>query len=430
MYSNSFLNYVSLCLYFALCCSLSNSTAINDNRRISLHFVQSDFRQRETRCHGCSIFTSPFFLRGGGSLSSSADPLKIPILATTNDTIKYAEKLNQIGGFGSVSLTSFFRRFLSIGLGVAAGVAAFKFSLYFPYLLTPEAAEAIYIPASYSYNAEKKSLFCNSAWTYATDYALVPVMFYLVNKIITSNADNNNSSTQSREESTITPRTTIIRLKYRACTLLLLCAISFTGGGVAHQFFTTIESRNMKVFRFLWTIVIGAVCAAGGVLGAFASELARLGIFSYGDEANNNSKKALLGHLVPSDLFWVGYSGLLVTTCAFGRMSYQRPAADTFVAAVSQAPPHFFLMAIVGIVGTSNSWRNTAACNAALTIKDVLACNLRLAMNSCLLPTYALVLYRTNIPARYLNASLHAWLCACYSLQCSSFRKIIKAFEK
>jgi len=86
-------------------------------------------------------------------------------------------------------------------------------------------------------------------------------------------------------------------------------------------------------------------------------------------------------------------------------------------------------MAIVALIGTANSWRNDAASTVALTMKDILKCNLGFVMNSCLLPTYALSLYRTNIPVAYLNASFHTWLCGCYSLQGLSLNQIVQAFS-
>lgn len=402
---------LSLHLMSTATCTKSHDSAFRRIRTTS-RSTHSDCRR-----HGSLSSSSSVFVRGGSA-------------ATTTDV--------------SSSRMSLFRNIRSTGYGAVAAIGAYQFGVFFAFLVTPDAAKATYVPALFSYNP-LESFFCNSIWTYATDYMLVVVMLYLARKIhsFASAAKAPSSVSTSRDDIVSTTRT-VQRLKHRASALMLVYAIQFTGGGLAHQFFKTLESRNTRGFRFLWTVVVGAVCASGAIIGAFASELARLGLCHRqrhltsrgGRETTplsvNERLSNIVASVVPSDWFWIGYGSLLLAICAGGLLSYQRPAADTFIAGSTQAPPTFFLMAIVGLIGRSYSWKATAATPRAiangLSMKDVVLCNLGFVMNSVLLPCYALALYHKVIAVPTLNVACHSWLCGCYSLQGLSLEKIVQIF--
>jgi len=315
--------------------------------------------------------TSSLSVRGGVST--------IDVVQDKDSIRKTSEK-----AFCVSNISSIWHSIAGIGAGIGAGIAAYIFSLYFPFMLTPRAAKAIYVPAHYSYDPSQ-SYFCNSPWTYATDYAVMAVTVYL--------AKLNLEKTSSSILAT--------RLKRRAAAVMAVYALQFAAGGLAHQFFTTLESRSTLVFRVLWSVVVMSVCASGGFIGACGSEIAKsVGVFN------------------PSDAFWFGYGGIITSIGASGLMSHQRPAVDTFIAGITQSPPTFWL---VGIVFTMLAKK--------LSLANRMRCSLGFGMNALLLPGYALVLYYTDTPIPVVNVVLHSWLMVCYSLQGLSLYKLVQVVE-
>lgn len=69
--------------------------------------------------------------------------------------------------------------------GILMAFATVLFSLWFPFVLTPQAASKTYLPAFYHYDPST-SHFDNSAWTYGTDYFLAVVMSVLAYSLILS----------------------------------------------------------------------------------------------------------------------------------------------------------------------------------------------------------------------------------------------------
>eukprot|EP00542_Grammatophora_oceanica_P009575 CAMPEP_0194033638 /NCGR_PEP_ID=MMETSP0009_2-20130614/6247_1 /TAXON_ID=210454 /ORGANISM="Grammatophora oceanica, Strain CCMP 410" /LENGTH=450 /DNA_ID=CAMNT_0038674353 /DNA_START=33 /DNA_END=1385 /DNA_ORIENTATION=- len=317
---------------------------------------------------------------------------------------------------------------LSFGFGGVAAIASYQFALKFPFLLTPAAAKATYIPASFSYTLPE-SIFCDSAWTYLTDYGLGAVMIVLANKIrkSTSMPSSSSSSMPGQQNSNAS-----MRLKHLGSALMVMYAIQFTVAGVLHQFMGSFESRNTLLFRTLWTVVVTMVSASGGVIGAFASELAR----ESGVLSKTRGGASIMQ--IPNGSFWMGYIAIITGITVSGLISFQRPAADTFVAGTSQAGSTFFLIGIVALMATTMGRRRTTTDdvdvassdreNQQLTMLDHALCILGFLMNSLLLPGYALALYHTKISVAQLNTTMHSWLCLCYTLQGLSLSKIVKVF--
>lgn len=312
------------------------------------------------------------------------------------------------------------RALLSLGLGGLVGIASWQFSLAFPFWITPEAAKATYIPARFSYNA-LESHFCESPWTIYTDYALGVVMVCLSTKIFNSGA---HATAYDKNISSIGRNTSVRRLRNLCVALMSLYAVQFSVAGVLHQFLGSIESRNTLFFRFFWTIVVTMVSASGGIIGAIGSELAGAG-------------PGLPSKFIPNDLFWIGYTILVVGVTFAGLISYQRPAADTFIAGTSQAMPTFFLIGQVVLMGDmgkklkiaaapKSSSSTAAAQDEILNISGQVWCILGFLMNSLLLPGYALTLYHTDISIPVINTAMHSWLCLCYTLQGLSLSNIVR----
>mmetsp|Transcript_8949 Transcript_8949/g.13007 ORF Transcript_8949/g.13007 Transcript_8949/m.13007 type:complete len:331 (+) Transcript_8949:90-1082(+) len=257
-------------------------------------------------------------------------------------------------------------------LGCTMSFGTTIFSLHLPHVLTPSAAKEIYLPAFWSYDP-LASHFDNSAWTYGTDYTLMIVMF-IISRFVHNDPTRNEGSR---------------RLRVRSASLLICYAISVAAGGLAHHFFLTLESRNSLIFRFLWTICVGTVTAAGGFMGACASEIAR--------KSN--------GPYIP-EWFWIGFGGFTTAICIWGFMSFQRPACDIFIAGITQFPPTAYLCYLSLLkLGNKISWNCRSACVFGFLL------------NVPLLPMYSLLLKYTNWSLAQVNTLLHCWLCISWTIQ-------------
>lgn len=273
--------------------------------------------------------------------------------------------------------------FIALALGSVTSFGTTVFSLHFPFALTPEAAEAIYRPAFYSYDP-LTSHFDNTAWTYGTDYVLAVIMTLLAYK-------------------SLAEKSPAQRLKVRVAGLMILYAVSVTAGGLSHQFYTTVESRNSWGFRLLWTICVGTVTAAGGMMGCCASEVAR----------------NFQGFYVP-EWFWIGFGTFTTAVCAGGWISFQRPACDIFVAGVTQSPPSFYMMGIV-FMKLMGRVKSRAEC---------WKCLLAFILNAPLLPGYALILQIPSFSLAAVNTLLHCWLCVAWSMQGNSLRYVVREIAR
>lgn len=240
---------------------------------------------------------------------------------------------------------------LSAITGVVLALGAHAFSTWFPQQLW---ASDVYQPAGYDYDPSL-SFFDNSAWTYLTDYGLALVMLVLASNV---------PHTPSRG-------------------LLLVYALSVTAGGLAHQFFCTLESRNALSFRLLWTLCIGSVTGASGFMGTIASDL----------------DGARVPHAV-----WKAFGVTSTLICALGGMSYQRPACDTFIAGTTQTLSTFYTMAVLSQQTYVSRWVRAMGMFGFI-------------FNAPLLPMYPLLIRYTDWSLARVNTLLHGWLLVAWGLQ-------------
>jgi hypothetical protein len=265
------------------------------------------------------------------------------------------------------------RNILHTSLGLALGCVVSVFSMYFPYVMTPTESTAVYVKASYNYDPAL-SFFDNTAWTYATDYALMVVMLSIFASIVASKSG-----------------TAAVRLQRRACGLLLCYAASVMAGGVAHHNFLTLESRNTLTFRLLWTMCVGTVTLAGGFMGACGSQVAKL----------SGSNK----YFIP-EWFWAGFGCFTTAVCCAGYMSFQRPACDIFIAGITQFPPTVYIC-LLSVLQMKKQVSTTAR----------YMCVVGFMLNAPLLPLYAAALYHTDWSLARINTMLHCNLCMAWSTQ-------------
>lgn len=271
---------------------------------------------------------------------------------------------------------------LGLVLGTAVSIGTVIFSLFLPHVMTPQAAKEIYVPAFYSYDPLWHH-FDNTIWTYGTDYALAVVMGTLAYRCL-----------RAQSEAT--------KLKRRAAGLLICYALSVLAGGLAHQFYTTIEARNSLSFRILWTICVGTVTAAGGFMGSSGSEVAR----HFG------------GKVVPEWL-WIGFGVFTTAICVCGYISFQRPACDIFIAGITQVPPTAYMMGL-GFFVLKNKvsefyrWQ----------------CIVAFILNAPLLPMYSLLVHSTELSLATINTLLHTWLLVAWGNQSLSLLHLISKVQK
>ena len=275
--------------------------------------------------------------------------------------------------------------------GLLLAVGTVLFSLWFPFFLTPKAAAKTYQFAFYHYDPAL-SLFDNTFLTYGTDYFLAIAMTFWAYYCVTAS-----TSIKTRP------------LRLRAAGLLLCYAFSVLAGGWAHQFYTTVESRNSLKFRILWTICVGTVTAAGGFMGMCASEV---------------SSKFANRRIVP-EILWVGFGVGTTLICIAGGVSFQRPACDIFIAGQTQIPPTAFFMVL--FVYTMMRSSDGKPCPIGLVYK--LVGLVGFILNAPLLPTYACMVQYTSWSLGEVNALLHSNLLVAWSMQALTLRQFVAAMD-
>ena len=275
---------------------------------------------------------------------------------------------------------------LHVSMGSLLGFAMVTFSVYFPFILAPVAASETYHTAFYQYDA-KHHAFDNTAWTYGTDYFLALSMALLMMYISTSH-----SISQT--------------LAWRSRGLLACYMMSVMAGGIAHQFYTTLEQRNTTSFRILWTVCVGTVTAASSFMGPIGSELAK------------NCQVGLVP-FVP-EWFWWAYGLCATGVCVYGGLSFQRPACDIFIAGITQFPSTFYVM--------SNLWLGlpTSSIPRSTRLVGIVG----FILNAPLLPLYPLLVQYTDWSLASINTLLHMWLLSAWSLQGLTLSRIVTALAR
>lgn len=306
--------------------------------------------------------------------------------STTNDK-SMPHKLNNIDHFALAdSNNESMHSTYWIVLGFAFSCAVAMFCLYFPFILAPQAAAKTYHLAYWEYK-DSLSHFDNTILTYGTDYGLALVMSLLAWSIIKS--DNEQVSHA---------------LRWKAAGLLLLYATSTLAGGLAHHYFTTLDSRLTLSFRLLWTVCVGTVCAASSFMGSIVSELAR-------------QYKGLGPVPVIHEMFWVTYGLTTTIICILGGISYQRPACDIFIAGTTQFPPTAYMMVLLALHLDNPRLSNIRRKYRAIGLIGFI-------LNAPLLPAYPLLVQYTDLSLGSVNALLHSVLLTAWSMQGISLRHL------
>lgn len=283
--------------------------------------------------------------------------------------------------------------------GVLHGVAWVIFALYCPLVLMGrDVVNKIFQHASFRYDPTI-SVFDNTIWTYGTDYALAVITAgFAIWIIMTSDRSDNK---------------TAHRLSRISASLLILYSISFALAGPCHHFLYSVESRNTTLFRTIWTVCVGTVYFAPAVMGMIANECLR--IF----RGRNGCPPLLKNMPRTTDIFWLAYASVGTVAYALGRISYQRPAADIFVAGGTQVPCTFYFMAFLYLVDHSKITNG-------MKFRGLFG----FIMNAFLLPLYPILVlhYGWSLPA--VNTFMHTGLCINWSLQGLTLQRMVKVLAE
>jgi len=276
---------------------------------------------------------------------------------------------------------------------------SFKFSSILPSLFSPSYAHLYYIPANWKYN-EAECHFCNSIWTWGTDYILA--VFMARNAYLCLQSSKNTAEQSSP-------------LRRTAAAIFTLYCISVLSGGIAHQYYRSVEELNSFSFRILWFICVATVGMAGGVIGVMGTKLGR---------AQNVEERKIL-----PEYFWRSYGMIMVLTCATGFMSYNRPACDIFIAGTTQCAPTFYSIWIMFNIYSMKQQQGNKLTTMKHSIQNYLKYSVSYLLNAPPLPIYTLLL-NAEVSTPIINTYLHANLFLTWNGQAYFIRYFIELLEE
>lgn len=208
------------------------------------------------------------------------------------------------------------------------------------------------------------------------------------------------------------PASRILALRSRGLLICYCCSV--LAGGVAHQYYTTLQSRNTWHFRFLWTICVGSVTVASAWMGCLGTELARI------DRTADGGVAATRGIPLLPEWFWAAYGTGATIACAAGSMSFQRPACDIFIAGITQFPSTFYVMLLLGVGLPTVPVPKWARLMGLIGF----------ILNAPLLPMYPLLVQYTTWSTASINTLLHTWLLTAWGLQGLCLRRVEQALAQ
>jgi hypothetical protein len=302
---------------------------------------------------------------------------------------------------------------MSVMNGILHGVVWVVVALQLPFILNRNEATVIYRPAYYKYSTEL-SLFDNTIWTYGTDYALCIIMTSLACWILSFRHNRGTGNNGNGND--------VKRLCYLSASMLLLYAISVLAGGIAHQNFHTVESRNTILFRIIWTTCVGTVCLAPASMGMIGSECIRL-------FKNRKDCPSILKSMpLISDTYWTIYGLVVTIACGLGAMSFQRPACDIFIGGITQTSSTFYCMAFLYTMKHYNNSKSTSNSKKIHIHPHMKIMGLiGFILNATLLPIYPVLVLHLGWTLPSVNTFLHSCLCMAWSMQGFILQHVIRA---
>lgn len=281
-------------------------------------------------------------------------------------------------------------------LSLIVATCTLKASQIFAALLNTSVVD-LYIHASFSYDAVETH-FDNTALTYVTDYMVFLWMLYGCVRLINLSCKFTGKSKRERQ---------LRRLCFTTAGLMLSYSISVLFGGTAHYLCVSWEILNTALFRMLWTVTVGMVTMAGGIIGLIGTEFAHL-------LSTTSDKRRRFHVIILPRWFWIMY-GLVLTYVVYdGGMSYKRPVCDIFIAGCTQITPTLYAVLVV----LSQKWEENEVTKPTLEFGR----NFRIEyfigffLNAPMLPAYSPLL-DSGLALGSINTVLHMGLSIAWGMQ-------------
>lgn len=262
-------------------------------------------------------------------------------------------------------------------------VFTYFFGRYLPPMTAFLSGRGLYTQANYVY--DKSSIFDDTVLTWGSDYGLAICHGYLSYRLfkLPVSADKE-------------------KLRLYSGMLVASFAMSTFAGAIAHQFLP--YRINTFIFRMVWRVCVGAVGAAGGLLGLCAGEIAKLPT-----AAPEKHRPRFIERMpVFPTFFWALWSFFFFFVIWSGAYSMKNPACDIFLTGVTQAPPTLYFVAVLL---NRVDWTSTIGWNFPALLMCV-----GLMSNCILLPAYDVLNY-INIRDGVRNIFLHSVLFLAWTSQ-------------
>jgi len=274
------------------------------------------------------------------------------------------------------------------------------FARVFPPLTAVFSGKGLYTYAGFTYGPGTE--FDTTFLTWGTDYLIAVVMGRFAWNIYKCTRNQRNA-----------------RLILASTLLIGSYSLSTLAGALAHHFMST--KLNTALFRTTWRICVGSVAAAGGFMGAAATELAKQPVRPEG--ATDEERRAALNFTMPvvPQFCWVAYSLFFFSVDMTGFFSMKRPACDIFLVGVTQAPPTVYL---VCVLYARKSWTRF---NVGKRTRRILLFGA--LVNILLLPGYDFM-NSLNPPLGVANLILHSTLLVSWGSQAFSLLRFCRGLEK
>lgn len=286
-------------------------------------------------------------------------------------------------------------------------------SRLFPPLTAVFSGSQLYTSAWFSYSSSTK--FDDSILTWGTDYLIALVMGVFTILICMAKGPRNGA------------------LVVASALLIGSYNLSTFAGAIAHQFLST--ALNTINFRVVWSVCVTCVAAAGGFMGAAASEIAKLQTPPLSlaleppaqdpdqQENEKSSKSKQVNYVLPviPHFVWISYSTFLSFLNLVGFYSMKRPACDIFLVGVTQAFPTAYL---VLALFAQKSWKHLGLTKWTRRIFVVGA-----LLNIVLLPAYDLFAF-LQLPLGVVNLILHTTLLLSWGSQAFGLLAFCRVLQK
>eukprot|EP01083_Nonionella_stella_P023510 65061_1 len=125
----------------------------------------------------------------------------------------------------------------------------------------------------------------------------------------------------------------------------------------------------------------------------------------------------------------------MAAACAFGYISFKRPACDIFIAGITQFPTTFYCLAALGLRRWPKRKSSAAAGKGEESPIDLVRLPYRLMYyigfigNAPLLPMYPALVQYSGMSLAGINTLLHSWLMVMWGMQGVSLLHLCKAMS-